>query len=233
MVDLPEIVVTPSQPDQPTVISTPAPDAPVGPPKLELGQSGPTQPKAADVPQRQPGEPGYDPYAKDADTQQSQRRRAYCRVTLNGRDISALVEPFLISLRIADGATDYRCELELDDRDGRLDIPAIGTGSKMTASIGWELESIYKNFDGNVDDVEHSGSRDTGRHMTVRGNGHNPTNKLKQPTNNYLGAGAPPGQEIGLPIPFMQMAQKVIGAAGGSVSMHPKMAAMKSDYWRR
>lgn len=238
---LPEIVVTP--PD-PAVTETPAPAGTTVAPSIvpqvvdtpptgagasePTGLSGPTQPVIAPV--KDPTFPGFDPYDKNADAQQSLRRRAYCIVKLDGRDITPAIEPFLISLRIADGETDFECELELDDRDGRLDIPAVG-GSTIEASIGWESESFVTNFRGAVAEVEHSGSRDTGRHMTVRANGNDSSSKLKQPTNNYLGAGAPPGQEMGLPMPFKMMAEKVIGGAGGKVSMHPKIANAMSDYW--
>lgn len=74
----------------------------------------------------------------NGDPVQSNRMRAVVEVTFDGVDVTASVQPFLISLRVIQWDNNS-IELELDDRDGRLPIPPIEAPIQIT--IGWTTES--------------------------------------------------------------------------------------------
>lgn len=87
------------------------------------------------------------------------------RVTLDGRDLTSVIEPRLVSLTITECRQDEAdtLDLALDDHDGRLEIPA--RGALLAVAIGWAGSALTDKGTFTVDEVEHSGAPDT---ITIR-----------------------------------------------------------------
>jgi phage protein D len=69
---------------------------------------------------------------------QGPMRHAACRIIVDGEDVTARVDPYLISVKVIDtleGDFDT-CALELDDRNAQLQIPQ--DGSRIIICLGWD-----------------------------------------------------------------------------------------------
>ncbi|WP_068634890.1 phage late control D family protein [Thauera butanivorans] len=86
-------------------------------------------------------------------------------VTLDGRDITPLMQPRLIELTITDnpGFEADQLDIVLDDSDGALAMPARGV--VVNVAIGWRGDALIDKGTYNVDEVEHSGAPDR---LTIR-----------------------------------------------------------------
>lgn len=158
---------------------------------------------------------------------QTQRYRAYCKVIVNG--INVPLDTYLMSVLVKDGPV-WEATIELDDRDGRLDIPPFN--SSLVIYLGWTSESSYRVFNGNISDIEHGfGRKLGGRRMTIHGLGYQQGSAVKTPFQDHAGEGAPPGKMQGDPIMFTEAAQQFAGNAGLTVSVGPSFASTMSDYW--
>jgi len=82
------------------------------------------------------------------------------RMTLDGKDITQNLSGRLISLSITDnrGFEADELQLELDDSDGLLALPA--KGAKLRVSLGWKGEGVMHQNVFTVDELEHSGAPD-------------------------------------------------------------------------
>lgn len=73
---------------------------------------------------------------------QSLRRKAHWEVIVNGRNVTDILDPHLISIQVIDRIAslngDDMCIIELDDRDASLTIPP--TGASVQVSFGWESQ---------------------------------------------------------------------------------------------
>jgi phage protein D len=182
----------------------------------------------------------YDPLKRDTliDTDpfqgsksQTNRMRAYCDVWIDGINITNRIEPHLISVRIVDG-TKKTCELEIDDRDALLPIPPLIAAVEVL--LGWKRESMFKMFKGTIKDFEHGfGRKQGGRRMWVHAEGTNVlTTRLKEPMNDNMGEGAPPGQKEGKKIPVTTWIQKVAKNGGASADVNNYFAKFTRDHWQ-
>jgi uncharacterized protein len=173
----------------------------------------------------------FDPWLAPADELggQSSRLQAYCQIVVDGVDITSRLEPFLVSVTVYDGAT-FHCDIELDDRDGRLPIPP--WGAPVNVTLGWQ-GGTSRTWNFKIVDIEHGfGRKQGGRRMWVHCWGIDLQFTLfKTPMQQHMGEGAPPGSEIGLPIELGAWLNKVVGNAGGSISVNPKLASIERDYW--
>lgn len=88
------------------------------------------------------------------------------KITFNQTNITSLVADRLISLTVEDsaGVKSDRCELVLDDRDQRLDIPS--TKTKLSVEIGY-TDKLVKKGDYIIEEVEIEGPE---RRMRIRAN---------------------------------------------------------------
>ena len=89
------------------------------------------------------------------------------RLVVAGQDITARVNPRLISLTLTEGregAADS-LELRLSDHDGHLAMPA--KGATITLQLGWQGRALLDKGTFKVDEVEHSGAPDE-LHITAR-----------------------------------------------------------------
>jgi len=162
--------------------------------------------------------------------QQTHRHKAYCKVYVNGVDVTANIEPFLISVRIVDDPT-LSCELELDDRDAKLPIPPLL--SPVEVLLGWQSESMIKVFTGVILDIEHGfGRKQGGRRMWIHAKGTDMlSTHTKTPMQDMLGEGAPPGKKEGEMHGMPDWIQQVAKNGGLSANVSGMFSAIKQDYW--
>lgn len=87
------------------------------------------------------------------------------RLVVDGKDISAKVQPRLISLTLTEGRenTADQLDLELDDSDGQLAIPR--QEAVIELAIGWKGQQLVDKGSFVVDEAEHSGAPDR---ITIR-----------------------------------------------------------------
>ena len=88
------------------------------------------------------------------------------RITVNGSDITGLVNGRLLQLAVTDeaGVNSDRLEIRLDDRDQRLSIPP--TKATVSVAIGYEGGSLVEKGTFVIEDIEFTGPERT---MTLRG----------------------------------------------------------------
>ncbi len=88
------------------------------------------------------------------------------RVTLNGKDLSPLIAPDLISLTLSECRSDEAdtVEITIDDSKGKYDIPKRGDSIKV--SLGWMGDRLVDKGSFTVDEVEHAGAPDV---ITIHG----------------------------------------------------------------
>ena len=162
---------------------------------------------------------------------QTNRMKAYCEVFIDGVNITHKLDPHLISVRIQDG-NQYQCEIEVDDRDGRLPIPPLQ--ASVEVRLGWERERMFKMFEGVIQSLEHGfGRKQGGRRMWIHAQGWNQVStRIKQPMDDNSGAGVPPGEKKGQDIPLTDWVKKIITNAGGSPGViNPFFEKFKQDHW--
>jgi hypothetical protein len=76
-----------------------------------------------------------DPWIAQGLNSSANKVHAYCQVIMNGIDITNQLLPFLISVVVKDATGVKICDLEVDDRDGRVPLPPFG--STIIVRIGW------------------------------------------------------------------------------------------------
>ncbi|MDR5800043.1 phage late control D family protein [Caballeronia sp. LZ001] len=87
------------------------------------------------------------------------------RITLDGRDLSRLIAPKLISLTLSESRAEESDTLDLviDDSKNTFAIPK--RGANIRVAIGWVGESLVDKGVFTVDEIEHSGAPDL---ITIR-----------------------------------------------------------------
>ena len=107
-------------------------------------------------------------------------KRAVFMVTVAGTNITTTLLPVLISLTVSDkvGTHSDTASLEVDDTDGRVVLPQIG--APVVVALGWEGEGVRVVFTGTVDEVRSSGSRGSGRTLSITAKGMDTTKKPKE-----------------------------------------------------
>lgn len=171
------------------------------------------------------------PYNAFIGNPQAARVRAFCVIKVGDVDITDRIMPYLISVRIILRSL-LSAEIEIDDRDARLPIPAVGT--PVSIQMGWLNERGGLLFSGVTMDVEYSDARQGGRHMTVHVFGIDFSNRIKEPGSDNLGEGAPPGQNEGTPHGLDEFIQQGAAMAGVTIDfMSPKAKEFIRDHWDR
>lgn len=176
--------------------------------------------------------------------QQTSRRVAQCQILLGDLDVTSRLDPHLISVHVIDaGGVSYSCDIELDDRDGRLPLPPLGL--PVTVNLGWldvptqpaqtrTSEGLYTVYSGQVSSIEHGfGRKEGGRRLWVHctGMGALSGTNMRTPMQEHMGEGAPPGMAAGTPVPFLDMANQVAKLGGGFTEIDPGLGAKARDYW--
>jgi phage protein D len=172
---------------------------------------------------------GFDPFKGSATN--ANKLLAYCKVVVDGVDVTDRLEPHLELVRVVDSIYS-EAYLEVDDRDARLPIPPFGAPVKI--EMGWRFkgkQSTVMVFDGLVQDLEHGNDRTTGRKMWVHCWGRDLLSRIKEPMQDHLGEGAPPGKEIGEQHKLGDWIRQIEKNAGAKVKIHPALYGKTRDYW--
>ncbi|MCU5773057.1 phage late control D family protein [Erwiniaceae bacterium BAC15a-03b] len=82
------------------------------------------------------------------------------RITMGGKDITANLDKRLIGLELTDnrGFEADQLDIELDDADGKLELPRRGV--LLTVALGWQGQPLISKGQFTVDNIEHSGAPD-------------------------------------------------------------------------
>ncbi len=107
-------------------------------------------------------------------------KRAVFMVTVAGTNITTTLSPVLISLSVSDkvGTHSDTASLEIDDTDGRIVLPQIG--APVIVALGWESEGVRVVFTGTVAEVKSSGSRGSGRRLSLSAKGMDTTKTRRE-----------------------------------------------------
>jgi phage protein D len=145
---------------------------------------------------------------------------AIYRVVVDGNDISNLLNPILLRLRVHDaaGTASDTAEIEIDDANGRVAFPR--DGAFMAIDLGWRSSGIARVFEGTVDDVKSRDARGEGRTLHVSAKSADTRSKTKQHREKHweqktLGA----------------VMRDAAGLAGVSMMVDPELAAIRRDWW--
>lgn len=86
-------------------------------------------------------------------------------LTVNSKNITTDIKPRLISLTLTEnrGFDADQLDIELDDSDGKLELPR--RGASILLSTGWAGEKLTDKGSFTVDEIEHSGAPDV---LTIR-----------------------------------------------------------------
>lgn len=138
------------------------------------------------------------------------------RVTINGRDMSDRMNPYIESIECTDKAGDSAdtAQIVFDDTDGQCVMPPKG------ATITIELDGVVV-FDGFVDEAESVGARGSGMQLNVSCTSVDKRGKAKQRVGLH--------KDDATLEEFLQAAAKEAGIE--SVKVDPSFAKLKKDYW--
>lgn len=147
-------------------------------------------------------------------------KRAIYVVNVAGQNISARLRPLLISLSVTDqeGSGSDTCSIKLDDKNGQLALPR--DGDPITILLGWEGGGVSLVFTGTIDEVRSSGSRGSGRELSISGKGVDTKGQAKE------------GQQMHMDDATVSDALNKAGKkAGISVKVDPALAKVKRAWW--
>jgi len=161
---------------------------------------------------------------------QSHRVRAFCKIIVDGRDVTAAFDPYLISVTVIDkeGGEVDTCSLELDDRNAQLAIPP--DGAPVSVRLGWRSEGTRAVFDGVVSSVESGFSRKGGgRRLWIEATGADMKGPGKSPIQMSMGEGQPPDGPAKM-VSMSEVFGKFAKQAGLSANIG-SMGGQQKDYW--
>jgi len=147
-------------------------------------------------------------------------KRAAFEVIVGGAFLGSILSPRLISLTVSDkvGTHTDTAQITIDDTDGRVSLPQIGAA--ISILLGWDGSGIRQVFTGTVDEIRSSGSRGSGRTLSISAKGIDTLSKAKEPQHRH----------------FDQMTvEDVLTQAGqyagiGSVRVDPALASIMREY---
>lgn len=136
-------------------------------------------------------------------------------VLVDGSDKTEAMRPYLIDISVEDkaGSASDACALSFDDAGGQVRLPRAGAGVRVV------LEGIPV-FEGTVDSVMSSGSRDQGRKLKVKAKGFDARGKIIEPQRFNLDDAT-----------LQDFLGTAAEHAGLSVSVDPDLAKVARDYW--
>ncbi|MGJ4927140.1 phage late control D family protein [Bradyrhizobium sp. HKCCYLS2038] len=145
---------------------------------------------------------------------------AIYRVIVDGNDISNLLNPILITLRVHDaaGTASDTADIEIDDTNGRVAFPR--DGSYMAIDLGWRSRGIARVFEGTVDDVKSRGARGQGRTLHITAKSADTRGKTKQHHEKHWDKST-----------LGSVMQDAAGLAGVQMMVDPALASIERDWW--
>lgn len=148
-------------------------------------------------------------------------KETLCIVRVDGSDVSSAILPRLMNLSVADkaGVSSDTVSIELDDADGLILLPREGAGIEVL--LGSNDAGVALVFTGVVDEVRGSGSRSSGRTLSISGKGFDGQGKAKEPQEKHWD-----DQSLGKV--FAEAAKR---GGIGSVRVDPELAQIVRPYW--
>lgn len=137
-------------------------------------------------------------------------------VSLDGRDISSAMNPYLQSIEVTDkdGTASDTCALILDDSKGQFRMPRAG------GSIVIRLEGVQV-FQGTIDEINSTGGRGQGRLLSINAKGFDTRGRAKSRLDFHLDNAT-----------LQQFADEAARRAGiERVIIDPAYAETRRDYW--
>jgi phage protein D len=164
---------------------------------------------------------------------QHNRLRAYCKIIVNGRDVTDFFDPYLISVEVIDTIKELfdRCDIELDDRDARLEIPP--DRAPVQVYLGWNNEPMKLVFTGFVHQVESGfGRKQGGRRLWIEARSGLIDGPGRDPQKRSFGEGDPPDGGQGRGVTLQEVLEKAGGYAGYAVKLAPALRNIERNYWQ-
>jgi phage protein D len=151
------------------------------------------------------------------------RQKAFVKVVVGGEDVTAKINERLLSLTIIDklGGMD-ECHLELDDREGRIRLPA--GPDEISVELGWPNEGSFTAFKGKTADLWSAGQKHGGRTLTISAMGADLQKDTKAPMQWSLGD----GQED---VKIGDAMKKAGELAGVNIKVSPDLAKLARKFW--
>lgn len=148
-------------------------------------------------------------------------RKSVCTITVDGVDVSSKIRPLLHSLSISDkaGTASDTVNITLDDTDGQITFPR--DGARIEVKLGDENNPAALTFRGVIDEVRSSGSRSSGRVITLSGKGFDTKGKPKETKRKHWD-----NETLGS---VMKDAADIGGI--GNVKIDDDLAAITRPYW--
>ena len=104
--------------------------------------------------------------------------------------------------------------------------------SRVDVALGWQAERLIGVFSGLIVDFEHGfGRKQGGRRMWVHADGANLLGKLKEPIQDSMGQGAPPGEKEGPMHGLHDWAQQFLTHAGIKANIDSSISKFTQDHW--
>lgn len=157
--------------------------------------------------------------------------RAYCKVYMNGQDLTSKLDPVLLSVRINDkkfGAS--TASMTLDDAYGK--IPSPPDGSRCSITLGWPDEGSPKVFNGVLSNVVSYAQRPSGRLLDVEFTSYDMGSDGKSTVRMNFGSGKDNPDGNAEDIPFSKVAKALAEKAGiKNFNVAPSLADVKRKYW--
>jgi phage protein D len=137
-------------------------------------------------------------------------------VTLDGRDITSAMNPYVQSIEVTDkdGTSSDSCRIVLDDSKGQIKLPQAG------GLIAVRLEGAEV-FKGTVDEINSTGARGQGLIITVSARGFDTAGKVKAPLNFH--------KDDATLQEFLDSAAQRAGLQ--RVVIDPAFGNVRRDYW--
>jgi len=137
-------------------------------------------------------------------------------VFVDGQDMTSPMQPYLISITVADkdGTVSDTCQLVFDDAGGQIKLPQPGS------SVVVYLQGV-KVFEGKTDVPRFSLNRGGGRTLSVSAKGFDAKGKVKEPQSFHLDDAS-----------LQDYLDKAAQTAGiSSVKIDPAFEGIQRDYW--
>jgi phage protein D len=148
--------------------------------------------------------------------------RAVFYVSIDGVDLSARLMSVgvVTSITIKDSAGEGSdtCDIELDDRDGQLELPRVG--AQLSAGLGWIETGTPVMFEGKINEVESTGGRGSGMQISVSAKSADTGSKIKQDEEKHEDDST-----------LKDVATKWGKDAGLTVSVVGDVGSIKRKYW--
>ena len=147
-------------------------------------------------------------------------RRAIVMLTIAGQDVTSLFQPRLIELKISltEGGESDTLTVTLDDRNGSIQLPKIG--SEVTCLLSWMNGGGSVQFTGRTDEPTSTGSRDGGMLMKITARSADMGGEPKAKDTKHKDKGK-----------FKEVAEEFGKKAGLQVKVADKLGSIERDYW--